>query len=356
MASYSDSPSKIIVAWATRVSLAQLGARLCAYAETKATITTFRFVVRHTNLTACRKLPEEIISLIASKIRDIAFKQRMKKWVRIERCLNNECTTLSHVPKGKLGSLAGTPSSNHIGDDVRLHEGLSAEATCVHQEDLERYSDILANLKGTSRFAECVQIFTQDFGIHPYFMMRKAYDYYVKHIDDVYARAYLTLPLLHAPMSSDSGPGVISFSVSSALNPSALVGPTEDQLRKFKLAANTLELHVYIPDEECTKHDSLGEARSSDGDTESGESMDGEDEGNGAENYGAERQALTLDEAGLQLQKTAENTSGDSNFLGDAPEPTTEQARKETYVDSESEDTEALWLRLMILGCGELEK
>lgn len=109
MASYSDSSGEIIVAWATRVSIAQLGARLYAYAETKAKITTFRFVVRHTNLIACRKLPEEIISLI-----DIAFKQRMKNWVKIERCLTYEW----------------------------CNEGLNAEATCADQEDLRRYCKI----------------------------------------------------------------------------------------------------------------------------------------------------------------------------------------------------------------------
>ena len=75
-------------------------------------------------------------------------------------------------------------------------------------------------------------------------MMHKTYNYYVEYLEDVYARAYVKLPLLPAPTSSNPGHGVASFSVSSVLNPSALVGPTEDQLREFKLAANTLELHV----------------------------------------------------------------------------------------------------------------
>ena len=73
MSTQSVSPRDIIMAWATPVSVAQLGARLFAYVETKAAITTFRLVLRHISLTACRKLPEEVVSLITSKVRDIAF-------------------------------------------------------------------------------------------------------------------------------------------------------------------------------------------------------------------------------------------------------------------------------------------
>lgn len=187
-------------------------------------------------------------------------------------------------------------------------------------------------------------------------MKHKTYNYYVEHLDDVYAEAYLTLPLLHAPISSDPGCGVACFSVSSVLNPSALVGPTEDQLRKFKLAANTLELHVYNPDEKYTRLDDqpfLGESL---GDSESGESMDGEDKGNGAKSYSTDSQTLTSDGALLQVQVTAENTSGGSKFYAVAPEPTTEQADRETRMDVDPEEIGAFLPLLMIFGRGDLEK
>ena len=84
--------------------------------------------------------------------------------------------------------------------------------------------------------------------------------------------------------------------------------------------------------------------------------MEGEDEGNGAKSYGTDSQALTSDGALLQVQGTAENTSGGSKSYAVAPGPTAAQAEKETRVDVGPEKTEAIWLGLMILGCGELLK
>ena len=154
----SASPRDIIIAWATPVSVAQLGARLFAYAETKGAITTFHLLVRHTNLTACRKLPPELISMITSKVRDIAFERRMKEWVKISRCLANTCTTLSHVPRADLNSLAGMVSSNWAENDDWLAEQFAEEAAEAHAKDVTRYCRVLTSLKGRSKFAKCVQV------------------------------------------------------------------------------------------------------------------------------------------------------------------------------------------------------
>ncbi len=165
MSTNSASPSDIIVAWATPVSLAQLGARLFAYVETKAAITTFRLVARDTAVTACHCLPEEIKSLIASKVRDIVFKHRMKEWVKISKCLADSCKTLSHVPEAELNSLALMVSSNYAEDDEWLAEQFADSAAEAHQKDVKRYCKALMNLKGhqgKSRLAKCVRV-----RIHP---------------------------------------------------------------------------------------------------------------------------------------------------------------------------------------------
>lgn len=106
MATSPDSQDDLTLAWATPVSLAQIGARLAAYAETKGAITAFRLAIRDTSLPAFHNLPEEIIGMIASEVRDVAFERKMKKWIKISRCLANTCTSMSHVSKVNLTSIA----------------------------------------------------------------------------------------------------------------------------------------------------------------------------------------------------------------------------------------------------------
>ena len=158
MTTNSASSREVFITWAMPVSVAQLGARLFAYTETRATMTTFRLVTRNSNFTACHNLPEEVKSLIASKVRDIAFKQRMKEWVKISRCLANTCTTLSHVPQADIDSLALMVSSNWAEDDEWLAEQFAPEAYEAHQKAVRRYCSHLMNLNGTSRLAKCAKV------------------------------------------------------------------------------------------------------------------------------------------------------------------------------------------------------
>ena len=136
-------PSDIIVAWAIPVSLAQLGARLFAYVETKAAITTFRLVARDTTVTACHSLPEEIKSLIASKLRDIVFKHRMKEWVKIRKC---------------LAALTVLGYSSEFEDDELVSEQFSESLFDEHQRDIKRYCNVLMHLESRSRLAKCVRV------------------------------------------------------------------------------------------------------------------------------------------------------------------------------------------------------
>ena len=146
------------MAWAMPVSVAQLGARLFAYVETKAAISTFRLVLRESSLTACRKLPEEVVSLITGKVRDIAFERRMKEWVKIGRCLANTCTTLSHVPRADLDSFARMVSSSLAENDEWLAEQFADEAAEAHEKDVMRHCRVLTSLNGRSIFAKCVRV------------------------------------------------------------------------------------------------------------------------------------------------------------------------------------------------------
>lgn len=206
-------------------------------------------------------------------------------------------------------------------------------------------------------------------------MIRKLYE--VNHDDrfaiaGTEAEAYLTLPLRYVPISSDPGPRAALFSVKSVLNPSVLVGPTEAQLRRFKSAANILNLHAYDPDEDETEFEDkprIRESAYSDGDSGSGESEDGDNNGNGlkdddvvsdvAVSYDAASDALESEEVALQSKQTAGNISGDIKTDDIAPEPTTDHVEGSLRMDVGSEEEEGAeeetWPQLMILGCGKLE-
>ena len=88
MNSNSIPKNSIIIAWATPVNLAQLGARLEAYVETKAAMTTFRLAARHSALAILHNLPEEIMEMIAGNVRDSVFRKKWRTWTRIGKCLS----------------------------------------------------------------------------------------------------------------------------------------------------------------------------------------------------------------------------------------------------------------------------
>lgn len=160
MSTSSDSQNDISLTWATPVNLAQLGARLTAYAETKAAITTFRLAIRDTTLSAFHSLPEEIIGMIASEVRDITFRQEMKQWVKIGKCLTNTCTTLSHLDQAQLeylDFLAEEPPSRI--SKKRLADKFFWESAAEeHQGDVGRYCEALSNLEGSSEVARSAQV------------------------------------------------------------------------------------------------------------------------------------------------------------------------------------------------------
>ena len=135
----------ITIAWATPVSLAQLGARLESYAETKAAITTFRLAAReHMLATGHILLPEEIISIIASKVRDVVFEAKMEPWTKISRC---------------LAAFISDESDDESMEEVYYEDD--------HQEQIREYCKKLSNLDSkSSTFAKCVQVGSHEPSLH----------------------------------------------------------------------------------------------------------------------------------------------------------------------------------------------
>ena len=156
----SSSSNYITIAWAMPVSLPQMGARVMSYAQTKAQITTFRLVTKYTTLTSCRNLPEEIISIIANNVRDAVFKQRIKRWTKIDRCLANTCTIMSHVSKADLRSFKTESmiTSNALEREEFLEECFEEDAEEEHRKIVRRYCKRLMDLDGTGKIAKGVRV------------------------------------------------------------------------------------------------------------------------------------------------------------------------------------------------------
>ena len=373
MSTNSDSRNDISLTWATPVNLAQLGARLTAYAETKAAITTLRLAIRDTTLFAFHSLPEEIIGMIASEVRDITFRQKMKQWVKIGKCLTNTCTTLSHLDQAQLeylDFLAEEPPSRI--SKKRLSDKFFWESAAEeHQGDVGRYCEALSNLEGSSEVARSAQVlddpplqllcissnllpevFTQDFGIRPYFRIQKSYDSDWQIVKCIHAEAFLTLPLLRAPLFTTSGPRVGLFSFCSIIDPSTLRELSRNQLQQFKTATNILNLHPCSPKEDETLFGdnlNIGGASSSGWNTEPGGSEYGDDHSEDARS-----DAVTSEQASFQGHKTVaarrqepDHPDDEGNAIGSSSE--------EMGHDRRNLNKKEMWPRLMIIGCGSIE-
>ena len=66
-------------------------------------------------------------------------------------------------------------------------------------------------------------------------------------IEHVQARAFLTLPVFLSPITSTPAPEISAMSVCKIIDPSALRGLSEGQIRQFNIATCTLRLHPCGP-------------------------------------------------------------------------------------------------------------
>ncbi|KAI4219031.1 MAG: hypothetical protein L6R36_008604, partial [Xanthoria steineri] len=148
MSTSAFSADNITIAWAARVSFAQLGARLTAYIETRASITTFRLAARYTSSTAFRNLPEELISMIANQTYDHSFYDNVHEWLCIEDCFAGECTTLSHF--GRFCSRGDDESCRMLGLEYSKH-------VRQHDDTVYDWTIALTEIDGSSKIAKCVR-------------------------------------------------------------------------------------------------------------------------------------------------------------------------------------------------------
>lgn len=92
---------KISLAWAIEVDHAQLGARLEAYIETKAAVTTLgaclsRYRLPQNGQVPERNLPQEVVDLIVHAVQDAVYKPRVQAWTKARNCVLKEGETLHH--------------------------------------------------------------------------------------------------------------------------------------------------------------------------------------------------------------------------------------------------------------------
>ncbi|KAL8858736.1 MAG: hypothetical protein Q9178_004824 [Gyalolechia marmorata] len=248
MSNYSFSHN-LMIAWAAQVSLPQLGARLISFIETRAGISTFRLVAQYASSTAFRNLPEELVSMIASEVRDQSFHRNMKDWVQADDCLAGRCTFLSHISPAE-NRITGPTCICDVSQCTSNVYTFDKEAKEQHDKTMWKWCCDLVEMNGRTKIAKCVRAFTQEFGIRPYFILMKHYDNVRSSFEvdipfEVDAKGYLIIPLTRSPIHTSCGDGANSFGVDSLLDLQMLTDLTDDQRRKFKAAATLLNLHSY---------------------------------------------------------------------------------------------------------------
>ncbi len=109
-------------------------------------------------------LPEEIISMIASKVRDVVFEPKMELWTKISQCLTNTCTTVSHMSESDL------ERTKDISDE-QLEKEWYPDAEDNHQEHVRDYCNRLSMKSSkphrkSSKLAKCVQVSFHEYSLH----------------------------------------------------------------------------------------------------------------------------------------------------------------------------------------------
>ncbi|KAL8724911.1 MAG: hypothetical protein Q9181_006623 [Wetmoreana brouardii] len=348
----SFSFQNLTIAWAAQVSLAQLGARLTAYMDTRATITAFRFIAQHAPLAVFRNLPEEMLSMIATVVRDQEFQRNMKRWVQVDNCLANTCTTLSHVPVEELNDFYDFCTNNLSEGRLALDfEDLVPER---HVDTIFEWSHDLECLDGATEIAKCVRAFTREFGIRPYFMLNRSYEdsYFPFEIDD---KAYLILPLVQAPISSSYGEETTSFAVDSTVDFSLITPLTVIQRQKFQTAVAVLNHHAYDAKEDESIYSdkprscgcrNLSECK----DPEPLEDYDSFDE-DVDKNKPGRGEKDASDDSGTTTEALPASSRSPSQTI----EPVNKDfERKELEPANKNFERKELEPKSMILGCGEL--
>ena len=149
----------ITLAWAVSVDYAKLGARLEAYVETKAQITTLKACVASSCSThpSISKLPPEIVTAIANALKDIVYVPKIKRWLRAQKCVHNECERVDHFTKQELWkyeSWSELPLEED--DDILYQDSLERHQDAVYQH-LDKITQPVSH-KFATRFAKAKKV------------------------------------------------------------------------------------------------------------------------------------------------------------------------------------------------------
>lgn len=157
-ASYSAQASTmqdaITLAWAVRVDHAQLGARLEAYVDTKAAISTLRACIAHSDIRSMSSLPPELVAMIVGTLKDLVYNQKIQGWITARECLQNDCKTTDHFTEEELRDIEYPYDSDN-------EDYLWPESMEIHRNTIEAHMKKITLPTSNNvvrKFARCKEV------------------------------------------------------------------------------------------------------------------------------------------------------------------------------------------------------
>lgn len=143
----------ITLAWAIKVDHTQLGARIEAYVETKAAISTLRACIAHSDVQSMSSLPPELVAMIVATLKDIVYVPKIQDWNTARRCLQDECSFKEHFTEEELCEMDY---------DSRYEEEFALEHRDIHQDiaraHLQKIMLPTSNDVGSQKFARYAEV------------------------------------------------------------------------------------------------------------------------------------------------------------------------------------------------------
>ncbi|KAL8792644.1 MAG: hypothetical protein Q9195_004772 [Heterodermia aff. obscurata] len=249
----SDDPASLnkTIAWDTGVDLAHLSARLLSYLTTKATISTFRFAMKYSSTEACRNLPEELLMMIANAVREPCFRLELEKWDILSKLIAKMCEIFAVPSQGEVNRKL-TMVYKHAGCRGHLGVWFPHDYAESNSEPNPHHRVQLSG-KSASTLAKCKEIFAQEFGIRPLFLLRRKYpngdarNHAPWNHYPVEAKAYLTLPMnrISKEPHPDSEPMLLYVGnfLDRSRATARLESLTEEQRQRLRRANKVLGIH-----------------------------------------------------------------------------------------------------------------
>ena len=147
--------------WAVPVSAHLLGARLEAYVEGKATITTFRLCAQNGKASSApvSRLPAELIDEVVEYLSQSFFEMQLPGWKKITRCMEDRCKHGHKHEKAidrHLNKISDGPWDTDEGNEFakcrQVHE-LHSIDDILHADDNARYLHKTSASRLTSTFS-----------------------------------------------------------------------------------------------------------------------------------------------------------------------------------------------------------